>query len=341
MSLFLDNGYLNIREILNSNSSFIFIVGARGVGKTYGALKYALESGAVFGYMRRTQAQADIINKEEFSPLKPVLEEKGLNIGIQKVTKYSAGFYAYDIDEKGKRVYEDTAVGYTLALSTVANLRGFDMSNMKLLIYDEFIPEKHERLMKGEGNALLNCYETINRNRELNGQKPLKLLCLANSNDLINPVFEAFGITEKAESMHRKKQIFSRLSERSIDIYLIYNSPVSVKKAETALYKAAQDSTFKEMALNNDFNMNVSDVGSVNIIEYAPYIQVEKFYVYKHKFHNLYYVTDKPMNQFSTVISRKQIFAYPTLKIAYINSLYIFENYVIKKEYLIMLNIDY
>ena len=69
MSLFLESGYLNIREILNSNSSFIFIVGARGVGKTYGALKYAIESGAVFGYMRRTQAQADIINKEEFTIL--------------------------------------------------------------------------------------------------------------------------------------------------------------------------------------------------------------------------------------------------------------------------------
>jgi hypothetical protein len=39
-------------------------------------------------------------------------------------------------------------IGYTCALSTLSNMRGFDASDIQLLICDEFIPEKHERLLK-------------------------------------------------------------------------------------------------------------------------------------------------------------------------------------------------
>ena len=46
-----------------------------------------------------------------------------------------------------------------MALSTVSNLRGFDMSDCTLLIYDEFIPEPHERPLKNEAAALFNAYE--------------------------------------------------------------------------------------------------------------------------------------------------------------------------------------
>ena len=37
------------------------------------------------------------------------------------------------------------------------------------IIFAEFIPEAHERLIKNEAAALFNFYETINRNRELDG----------------------------------------------------------------------------------------------------------------------------------------------------------------------------
>ena len=59
--LYLKNGYLNVPYILHYNVPFIFVVGGRGTGKTYGALKYVLESGTPFIYMRRTQSQADIM----------------------------------------------------------------------------------------------------------------------------------------------------------------------------------------------------------------------------------------------------------------------------------------
>ena len=43
MSIYLDNGYLNIEQILSYGLPFNFVVGGRGTGKTYGALKTAYE----------------------------------------------------------------------------------------------------------------------------------------------------------------------------------------------------------------------------------------------------------------------------------------------------------
>ena len=43
-NLFLDNGYLNMQEIIETPYTFIILVTGRGTGKTYGTLKYMVES---------------------------------------------------------------------------------------------------------------------------------------------------------------------------------------------------------------------------------------------------------------------------------------------------------
>ena len=41
MSIYLDNGYLDIEKILNYKVPFNLITGGRGTGKTYGSLRSA------------------------------------------------------------------------------------------------------------------------------------------------------------------------------------------------------------------------------------------------------------------------------------------------------------
>ena len=53
MSIYLKNGYVDIERILNYRIPFNFIIGGRGTGKTYGALKYAYENDIRFMLMRR------------------------------------------------------------------------------------------------------------------------------------------------------------------------------------------------------------------------------------------------------------------------------------------------
>lgn len=288
-NIYLKNGYLNIPYILRFNVPFTFCVGGRGTGKTYGALKYVLETGEKFIYMRRTQAQSDLINKPDFSPFKSVARDMGIDIISESITKYNAAFYK-GIQDGEKIIADGAPIGYTMALSTVSNLRGFDMSDCTLLIYDEFIPEKHERPLKNEAAALFNAYETINRNRELSGRAPLKVLCLANANDITNPIFEELGIIDKVFQMGKKKQAVSINQERGYAVVLLSESPISERKRQTALYRLTSGTDFESMAIDNSYNIEY-ERQSVSLIEYAPICTVEGITIYKHKSQARYYCT--------------------------------------------------
>ena len=280
-NIYLENGYLNIGYILRFKVPFIFCVGGRGTGKTYGALKYALDNGVKFLYMRRTQSQADLINRPEFTPFKAITRDTGELITCAPISKYNSAFYRAKYEDD-KVIPDGAPIGYTLALSTVSNLRGFDMSDCELLIYDEFIPEKHERPLKNEAQALFNAYETINRNRELLGGAALKVLCLANANTITNPIFEALNIIDKVYAMENNKQVVSINESRGFAVVLLSDSPISKLKQDTALYKLTSGSEFESMAIGNSYNVDFNRP-RVNLVEYAPIFTVSGITIYQHK----------------------------------------------------------
>lgn len=280
-NIYLKNGYLNISYILRFKVPFIFCVGGRGTGKTYGALKYAIDNGVKFLYMRRTQSQADLINRPEFTPFKAITRDTGELITCAPISKYNSAFYRAKYEDD-KVIPDGTPIGYTLALSTVSNLRGFDMSDCELLIYDEFIPEKHERPLKNEAQALFNAYETINRNRELSGCAALKVLCLANANTITNPIFEALNIIDKVYAMENNKQVVSINESRGFAVVLLSDSPISKLKQDTALYRLTSGSEFESMAIENSYNVDFNRA-RVNIVEYAPIFTVNGITIYQHK----------------------------------------------------------
>lgn len=280
--IYLPSGYLNIRGILSYNCTFNFIVGGRATGKTYGALDYVVEDDVRFMLMRRTQTQTDLINKPEFSPFKPVCNDRHIDITTASVSKYNAKF-----------MLDDNTLGYTCALSTIANMRGFDASEVKLLIYDEFIPERHERPIKSEGAAFLNAYETINRNRELDGIRPMTALCMANAFDIANPIFLELGLVGIAEKMKQDGRELYINRDKSILILLPDSKKIKEKKSKTALYKLTEGSEFKAMALNNDFIYNPTEnIKSMPLREFNPVVTVGEITIYKHKSKRLYYVSE-------------------------------------------------
>lgn len=290
MKLYQKSGYLDIREILQQGLPFNFIIGNRACGKTYGALETAVTDGITFLFMRRTQAQADIINKPEFSPFKVLNVDKQWKVGTSPLTKYNSGFYHME-EHDGKLTPVSGPIGYTAALSTFSNIRGFDGSDIKLLIYDEFIPEKHERPIKGEATAFFNTYETINRNRELKGDPPLQCLCLANANDLANPIFLELGLVRRCEKMRASKQEIYMDRDRGIGLFILQDSPIAKKKSQTALYKMVGSGQFSQMSLNNDFSMEErSRIQSRKITEYKPVVMIGEIAIFRHKSRREYYV---------------------------------------------------
>lgn len=279
MKIYDESGYVNIRGILEQGYPFNFLIGGRGTGKTYTTLKVAKEDGKKFMLMRRTQSQADLISKPEFSVFKPLNEDLGWNVMVHRISKYNSAFYIPDLDDE-KIAHE---IGYTCALSTISNMRGFDASDIQLLIYDEFIPEKHERLLKNEADAIFNAYETMNRNREIKGVAPIQMVCLANANDITNPVFESLKLIRVADRMQKGNTDRWTDEKRGIQLILLHRSPISKQKANTALYHLTEGSDFATMALDNDFNVNRQHVRPRPLSEYSPVCSIGELCIYRHK----------------------------------------------------------
>ena len=242
--------------------------------------------------MRTTQEQANLIGKNEFSPFKSICIDKGIEIISKPISKYNSAFYRAKKDDEGNLIPSGKALGYTMALSTVSNIRGFDASDCDILFWDEFIPERHEKGIKNLGEAFLNAYETINRNRELKGFPPLQAVCMANADDLGNPVFASLHLIAKVENMMRKGQAMSLDYNRGIGIFLIGNSEISKKKQETALYKLTAGTDFAAMAIGNEFaEIRHGSVDPQPIREYIPLVTLGEITFYKHKSKNKYSCT--------------------------------------------------
>lgn len=339
INYYLENGYADMHSLMGLDVPIIFIIGGRGTGKTYGALKELLERNEKFILMRRTQAQCDVISKKDFSPFRALqLDDPSLHITVNSVSKYNAAFSHASFDDNGKEVAIDTPFCYSAALSTIANLRGFDASDVNVLLYDEFIGEKHERPITNEGAALLNAYETINRNRELQGREPLKLIGLSNSNDMNCPIFYTLNIVSNVEKMARSGKSLYLNHDRGIAVIMLQNSPISDRKRNTALYRLTSGSKFEDMALNNKFSgEDFSYIGSRPLQEFKPLVAFDDLCVYVHKSKNEYYVTahisGTPPLFYDTDIDRKHFRqAYRSLYAQIIAGNVVFSNYYAKNK---------
>ena len=117
MQYYNQAGYLDFRKIRDQGYPFNLVIGGRGTGKTYGALESSIEDGKIWCYMRRTQTQTDIINKPEFSPLRPICRDHGWSYTMRSIAKGLSGAYPFTTDSKGKEIIAGPQIGFTCALS--------------------------------------------------------------------------------------------------------------------------------------------------------------------------------------------------------------------------------
>lgn len=291
MNLYTSQGWLDAPAIRRGALPFTAIWGGRGIGKTYGFLRSVrYDDPAPFILLRRTQTMIDILSNPAYSPFRVIDRDCNAVTAVTKMTKYVTAFYGSDEDGKPA----GSPVGYAMALSTIHNIRGFSADDIEYIIYDEFIPEPHERPIKNEYEALLNAYETINRNRELQGREPVKLIMLTNSNTLANPYFLGMGVLRQVDRMLTKQQTIWTDRQRGIMLINILGSPISEAKADTALYRmTGSKSAFGRMSLGNEFvSDHRSECRKIPLPECIPLVAIGEICVYRHKTRREFYVTD-------------------------------------------------
>ena len=179
----------------------------------------------------------------------------------------------------------ETVIGYGAALSTFENLRGVDLSDVEYVVFDEFI--ENRKLSFKQGSAFMNLYETINRNRELEGRPPLVCILLSNAQRLNNPILADLGLIPVIEDMIRNLVRLRITKEYYIELP---ESSVSAAKSETALYKLAAGSRYADEALRNEFsNDSFFNVGKKPLQEFRPVCALDGIYIYRHKSGPSYY----------------------------------------------------
>lgn len=290
MTLYTKDGWLDVPAILNNNYPFTFIIGARGIGKTYGILKYIKDNNIQSMIMRRTQVQADIISNNAFNPYKKLCSDEGYEVATATITKGVTGLFNISPDEGAA---DQQPFSYICALSTFSNLRGFDSSDVDLIFLDEFIPEENKSPIKNEFETFLNMYESVNRNRELEGKAPVQVVCAANSNTIDNPYFIGLGIVNKIYKMQREGKDVYTDPERGLMVINLSHSPISDQKRQTALYKLAGNTTFTQMALENEYSgYDESRIRpGIKIRQYKPIFTIGEITMYKHKSKRSYFIS--------------------------------------------------
>lgn len=280
-NIYQESGYLNFNTLYDDVNPFVFCIGARGVGKTFGALQYCIDNGIKFIYLRSRAEQIKKLSGEALNPFKAINNVLGYDIRVNNrktngITQVLRG---------------DDIIGYMLPLSTFHSFRGFDLSDVDCIIYDEFIPEKSEKVLKEQAEILFNAYESVNRNRELSGRHPVKLICLSNANNIFNDLFLYLKITKKVYDMVKKKQLYYCDVNRKMSIYCLFDSPISEKKKNTVLYQITLGTEFEEMAISNEFAIeNEHLLKAMNISGFSPVANIGEIYIYSNS-DNIYYIT--------------------------------------------------
>lgn len=176
--------YYNFDRICSYDAPYSFILGARGLGKTYGAKKRvilnAIRKGEQFIYLRRYKTEikgrasffADIFH--EFPDWK------------FRVAGNTAQMQRSDKGEKDPWL----TIGYFAALSTAQSYKSVAYPKVTTIIFDEFIIEKGSvTYLPDEANLFNDFYSTVDRYKD-----KTKVFFLANAISIMNPYFIEYGI---------------------------------------------------------------------------------------------------------------------------------------------------
>lgn len=272
--------YYDVHEDLDRGLTFNFIIGGRGIGKTFSALRSAVSLSGNFIYLRRSKTEIELCALPETNPFKAVNNFDGTDYKIQR-----AGDLSTILDPEGN------VRGYAMALSTFGNLRGVDFSDVNLILFDEFVPQKNARPIKAEDEAFFNLYETVNRNRELDGLPPVRVLMLSNAVSINSPILAALGLVGILERMIAKGKEYYIDRDRSILVRLPYDADFAAEKSMTALYRLTAGSRYADHAIGNKFAYDSwYNVRSRPLGEYTPVCSYDDLYIYAHKSRREYYV---------------------------------------------------
>lgn len=222
--------YWNINKLLDrSQVLYYFVLGERGTGKTYSAIKYAIKdfikNGNQFVYLRRYKSELKTAVPHFFDPYIVNNEFEGHDLEVKK-----NGFYV-----------DGELAGYPIALSTANILKSTSFPQVATIIFDEFCLLGHSayHYLGNEVTQFLELYETISRLRTV------KVFFLGNSISVSNPYFVYFGLDLPYNSE------FRLFKNGLICVNYIKNQKYRDEKEKTPFGRLIKGTEYGEYAIDN------------------------------------------------------------------------------------------
>lgn len=181
------------QKTLSYNAPVTMVVGARGIGKTFGlrlqCIRDFIKDDSRFVEAFRYKDEMKPAVRGYFDRLGR-LEELA---GYEFKSDMSGGF----IREKGAKEWQ--RVAYFVPLTRAQAAKQDTFARVRRIFLDEFIIDKsnrYGRYLPNEGSLYSGLVETVTRQQAGDGQRP-KAYLLGNALDLVNPYFASLGITEE------------------------------------------------------------------------------------------------------------------------------------------------
>lgn len=179
--------FYSFDSVLSRNAVFNFIVGGRGIGKTYGActlvIRRYLKTGEQFVYLRRYKEELGLARRTFFT----AIQNEFPGIAFRENGNKAELCRNPDVPKK-EQVWE--VYGYFVALSQAQQAKSVSYEQVTTIIFDEFIIEKGAiQYLQNEARVMLDFYSTVDR-----WQDKTRVLFLANAVSITNPYFLEYNI---------------------------------------------------------------------------------------------------------------------------------------------------
>lgn len=198
-------------KALSYDADVTMVIGARGVGKTYGlrcqCVRDFLKDKSAFVEIVRYKSELQGVSSDYFSRIGTNNEFEGYVFKTD--TKHAYIARACEEGSGSKPKWE--IIGYFVALSQAQQIKKRTFDRVKRLIFDEAVLDKNDRYhhyLPNEFVTLANIVDTASRERaDVDGVKP-HLYLLGNALDILNPYFVTYKIGTKPKegfSWHANK----------------------------------------------------------------------------------------------------------------------------------------
>ena len=298
-----NDGFYHVGKDLElfPDALIIFAFSYRGPGKTTNALWHMVEKQHPFIYMKRTNDDVDFITGSsklkidyDVSPFKTVNRLTGTKIQARSIDKGFGAFYK-TIDGEAAGL----PVAYIVSLNKVKSIKGADMSECDFIIFDECIPQVHEIIRAKEGEAMLEFWRTVQRDRLGRGLPPVKLILFSNSEELSCPVTQTLDIIDDLAELTHSGERYKYLKSRRI---LLHHIGIDEAPGMTSSYDidplriAMKGTQWEKKSYFGEFtNNDFSSVEKLNMKEMTIYLGLKyknrKYYIYYRDRDGMYYMT--------------------------------------------------